>query len=1042
MIAAALMKTNPWRSLPSPIRKCILWILGLLALYAIIGFLVLPPIIRSVAIRDLSHALDRSVTIKKVTVNPFVPSLAVHGLIVKDKDGRPLLSWDEVYLNFELSSVFRKEWTFRAISVSGLFARAQMNKNYTYNFSDLVEKYSSHATNAPPKQSSGPLLVCVRRLQVQGAKLSLEDDTVRTPFKRVVGPVFLAASNVCTAPDSAGSGWLFGKTDANEYFAWRGNFCLTPLRSAGKAIIFDVTMNKFKPLYQDIVNFDIRSGQAGFCANYRFEWTPSNHLAAITNAAFGVSNFRLAQKGATNDTIDLVHFSQTGVSGNLQTHHGEIGLMKFSEAALFLKRGANKTVNVIQIAQPKVSKPAAPGGVLLFLNTITNAVAALINTTNQWTGVIHEINFTNCQAHLLDLGYGRPATLDLNHINLDVKNISNIPNTNATARLSLDWNRNGKINVDLTARLSPPTVDAQLALARLDLETLAPYIESRFNLLIPSADLGLDGQIDFHEHRHEPPDLTFRGDTWLDHFQVVDSIRDENLLKWDTVRVSGIDANLNPPSASIRGIFIKDVSAGIIVETNGTINWIAALRPPPAGPITQKNPSPPAKASPTTTNAIPPVAIATITITNADISFRDTSVMPHVSLDVQNANGTLSGICSTNLPNADLSFGALVDGASPVNVTGRISATLPTFVSLFMTNMNLLPVSPYSGKYAGYRIAQGALSVDVHCGVTGQKLQSQDVITVNQFEFGGKVDSPAATKLPVRLAVAILKDRQGRIILDVPIDGSLNDPMFRIRKVVERALMNILTKVATSPFSFLGAAFGGGGHELSYDDFAPASTKLTEASKKKLDVLVKALYNRPGLQLQISGSVDPVTDREELRRITFEKELRDRRWNSLGKSQRKLVAPDQLNITPKERSRLIDKLYNQAIADGRITPAIIAANTNLSAIATAIQSSENKLPKQAELLTHSNTSEAGPIAAAPQASPQKPTGTSNPKEALLTAIIPVPESALASLALNRAKAVRDYIIKGGVIGPDRLGLSLNPAGKLRRDGSRVYLTLE
>lgn len=1040
MIADALMKMNPWRSIPSRIRKCILWILGLLALYAIVGFLVLPPIIRSMAIRDLSHDLDRAVTIKKVTVNPFVPSLAIHGLHVEDKDGRPLLSWDNVYLNFEMSSIFRKEWTFRAVSISGFFARAQMNKNYTYNFSDLVEKYSSHATHAPPKQSSRPLLVCIRRLQVKGAKLSLEDDTVRTPFKRVVGPVFLAASNVCTAPDSAGSGWLFGKTDADEYFAWRGNFCMSPLRSAGKVIIFDVTMNKFKPLYQDIVNFDIRSGRAGFCANYQFEWSASNHVAAITNAAFGVSNFRLAQKGATNDIIDLVHFSQTGVSGNLQTHHGEIGLMKFSDAALFLKRGSNKTVNIIQIAQPKVNKPTAPGGILLFLNTITNAVAALVNTTNQWTGVIHEINFTNCQAHLLDHAYARPATLDLSHINLDVKNISNAPNTNATARLSLDWNRNGKINLDVAARLSPPTVHARFALARLDLETLAPYVESRFNLLIPSADLGLAGQIDFHARRHEPPALTFRGDTWLDHFRAVDSIRDENLLKWDAVRISGINANLDPPSASIRGIFMKDVSAGIIIETNGTINWIAALNPPSAGPTAQKNLPPPAKVSPTTTNAIPPISIATITITNADINFRDTSVAPHVRMDVQNANGTISGICSTNLPNAGLSFGALVDGASPFTVTGRISATLPTFISLFMTNVNLLPVSPYSGKYAGYRIAQGALSVDVHCDVTGRKLQSQDFITVNQFTFGDKVDSPDATKLPVRLAVAVLKDRQGRIILNVPIDGSLNDPKFRIRNVVERTLMNILTKVATSPFSLLGAAFGGGGHELSYDNFAPASTKLTETNKRKLDVLVKALYNRPGLQLQISGSVDPITDRKGLQRIAFEKELRVRKWNSLGKSQRKLVTPDQLNITPKERSRLIDKLYNQALAEGRITPAIIAANTNLAAIATAIQPIGNTPPKQAELLTHSNPSEAGPIAPTSLASP--PPGTANPEEELLTAIIPVHESALASLALNRAKVVRDYIVKSGVIGPRRLVLSQNPAGQFRRDGSRVYLTLE
>ncbi|HEV2319966.1 MAG TPA: DUF748 domain-containing protein, partial [Verrucomicrobiae bacterium] len=711
------MKTTYWTTLASWKRKLILWVLGLLLFYSIAGFFILPPIIRAVAVKELSRDLDRKVTIQKVRVNPFAPSLAIRGLRVQDKDGQPLLSWDEVYVNFELSSVFRHAWTFRVIRVTNPFARAQMNKDYTYNFSDLVGKYAGSGTNAPSSTASKPLLVRVKRLQVTDAKLSLADYTIRTPFKRIVGPLFLTASNVCTVADSGGAGSLFGKTDADEYFAWRGTFCLTPLRSAGNVIVFDVTMNNFKPLYQDLVSFDIRSGQAGFCANYRFEWSPSNHLAAVTNAAFGMSHFRMGQTGNTNDVIDLFHFAETGVSGNLQAHHGEIGLIKFSRANVFLQRGTNKAVNLVQIAKPKVNKPVAPGGILIFLNTITNAVAALISTTNQWTGIIHEVNFTNCGGRLLDLAFARPATLDLDDINVDVKNISNIPNTNITAGISMDWNRNGRINVGVVAGISPPTVNVRLALDHLDLSTLAPYLESQFNLLLPSADLGLDAKLYLKTPREKLPEITFQGDTWLDHFRAVDGILGEDLLKWDQIRISGIRANLNPPSASIREISVKNVSARVIVETNGAINLLASLHPPATNTAEQTLAPKLAKtAGAPQTNSLPPFSVAAIAITNAQISFTDRSVFPHVHLDIQNAGGTITGISSTRLKHGDVSLHALVEGVSPADIRGRVnpfSATFTNQINIFLTNMDLVPASPYSGKFAGYRIAQGALSVDL-----------------------------------------------------------------------------------------------------------------------------------------------------------------------------------------------------------------------------------------------------------------------------------------------------------------------------------------
>ena len=179
---------------------------------------------------------------------------------------------------------------------------------------------------------------------------------------------------------------------------------------------------------------------------------------------------------------------------------------------------------------------------------------------------------------------------------------------------------------------------------------------------------------------------------------------------------------------------------------------------------------------------------------------------------------------------------ALIDGVGPASITGTInpfSGTQTNDIKVSVKDMDLTPASPYSGRFAGYRIAEGKLNLDLAYELVGKKLQSKNVITLDQFTFGEKVDSPDATHLPVRLGIAILKDREGKIVLDVPIEGSLDDPKFRIGKVVWRAIVNILVKVATSPFSLLGALFGGGGEELGYQDFAAGSADVDGGRHQK-----------------------------------------------------------------------------------------------------------------------------------------------------------------------------------------------------------------
>jgi hypothetical protein len=1038
-------------SLPARQRKLVVWALSLLVGYTVIGFLILPPIIRVVAVKQIARQIDREVSIQKVKINPFVLSATVDGLLIKDKDGQPFVSWDEVYVNFQLSSFFGRAWVFKEISTTKPFVRAVMNKDGSFNFSDLITKFSTNT--APAKTDSKPPVLHIDRLRIVGAAASLSDLTMRRPFTRIIGPLHVTLDNFKTDPENVNPYSFAGTTDAGETFAWSGDFCLDPLRSHGELSLNRISLNKYAALYQDFVRFEIRDGTIGLHANYEFEFNPSNHIMAVTNTAFALRDFRLGEPGNTHDLIALPLFGVTGVNINLEARQAEIGSVYAAGANLNLHREKEKSFNVVEMAKPADTTANAPGGILFLLRSVTNAVAMLLNSTNQWRGTVHGVDFTNCALRLEDLVNSRPARLDLTDIAFSVRNISNVPTTNLTATLSMRWNLNGAINTRIAASFSPPTADISLMLTNIDLGTLDPYLEPKVNLLVLGSKVGLTGQIHLRTPADQLPQVTFNGDARLDDLHTVDGEFGEDLLKWDSVRVSGIDANLNPQAVSVKEIALDNVFARVVIETNKAINLLTALQPAETNaPTGSKFPVLSQKTAAFATNQLdlttaPKIAVGSILISNAALEFSDRSVTPNVNLAISQAGGTISGISSEELQHADIDLHALIDNVGPADITGHInpfSQTSTNEVKISVKDMDLTPASPYSGKFAGYRIARGKLNLDLEYSLVGKKLTSKNVITLDQFTFGEKVNSPDATHLPVRLAIAILKDRDGKIVLDVPVEGSLDDPKLRIGKVVERAIVDILEKVAASPFSLLGALFGGGGEELSYQDFAPGNAELSTNNMQKLDKLVKGLYERPGLQLEIAGSIDPASDRDGLQRVALEKKLRTLKWQSLGKAEHAATTPDQMVLTPEERASVVKQLFVQAQAAGKITPEILAANTNLAAAVAQISSRKVEFKNGASMLMQpspAGSPDTSTNSAALTAQSKLPP-PSDPMEALVLATIPISGSDLEALATDRAKAVRAYILQSGKVEDTRLFLTENQTGGVRSDGSRVYLQFQ
>lgn len=310
------------------------------------------------------------------------------------------------------------------------------------------------------------------------------------------------------------------------------------------------------------------------------------------------------------------------------------------------------------------------------------------------------------------------------------------------------------------------------------------------------------------------------------------------------------------------------------------------------------------------------VRVGGIRLTNGRVDFTDRFVRPNYSAELTDLNGRLGAFGSASREMADVQLTGRVAGTGRLDIGGRINPTVKPLaldVQARAADIELSPLSPYAGKYAGYGIERGKLSVDVAYRIDADgRLEANNRVVLNQLTFGERIDSPTATKLPVLLAVALLKDLNGVIDVNLPVSGSLNDPEFSIGGLIGKLIVNLLAKALTSPFALLA---GGGGEESNQVDFAPGTATLNSASAQTLDKVARALTERPALKMTIVGTADLAGERDAWQRAQLEARLLAERRKELLRTGAEPDAAMALNAD--DRARLLKALYQQAEIPGR-----------------------------------------------------------------------------------------------------------------------------
>jgi hypothetical protein len=905
------------------------------------------------------------------------------------------------------------------------------------------------ANGAQQKQASaeataGLLNVQVDRFNIHGGVVYLEDAAVEPEFHERIAPLEFSARNVTLGAKTPCNYSLYLNTDTGFSLSAEGQAGLQPVSVAGNLTFSGLRLPAFAPYYQPMSPCRLDSGTLGLRLDYRVDMGNTTDVAA-SNLGVSLRDLALSLPGESRPFLEMAGVNASGGALDLAGRKARVSDIVLDRPVVRVRREADGALDLASLAKvpagakentskTKGAKPEPVAG---------KPKAAAFKTGQPWDAQVGALRLKNGRVEIRDKAVSPAANLALSMMQLSVYNASADPGRELRANLQFSLDQQSKVELSARAVPSPLSASGRIKISMLPLAKATPYLSSIAPVRIKGGRFYLAGKYAIKQGKKTS--IAFDGGLGLNRLRVLDRSR-RSLLGLDKLRIDGVSARGLPArvkvgALSLRGVSLRDPDRGeralglgelamssiqfeqepvsavfdgvqlqglqvhAVRDKDGRMNFsrIAENLKPADG----KN-----KAAPSAANATAPGAkdetgvaldrillLRRITLSDGKAVFQDESLKPPYEVSVEHMAGEVVNERKNNATVTDLELNATIDGQGKMFVTAGGDALLTsgeTYLDLRLDNVGLTGLSPYTIKSLAHPISKGKLRGNTRLSLHGKELDGDNKLLIENFDFGDEVDSPDAMSLPLGLALALLRDTNGNIQVDLPMSGSLDDPNFSVAGMVLSAIANLIIKAATSPFAALGSLFGG--EENSHVIFAPGSAALSADAAGGLNQVADGLRQRPALKVEISGFVDPEADAEALSETAFHNLLTLPLVQEMEEDGEP-VPPEGVVIPPEDYEDYLEDAYAEAD---------VPKETNFLGLI--------KYPEPVVMEARlRNATKAGP-------------------------------ADLDSLARSRAQAVRDYFVIQGGIDASRVFIQwpdvFGPPDSADVPRSRVELGLE
>lgn len=884
------MQASPHEKKPRASRWRIAarWVLGAVAVYGVLGLFVAPPIARKLIVDNFSQRLGRPVALDEVSANPYTLHATARGLRIYEPDGRTVFaSLAQFGVAVSPASLYRWAPIVDELTIRGVEVHLVHDGGAHYNVSDMLERLSKSAAETGP----GPhekARFALSNIRLSRASVDL-DDRPRGVHQRVTD-IDLAIPSISTLGDER-------KEYVKPALSMRVNGA--PFSIQAESLPFESDMRTRVSLGFEGVDVPayvayspsklpvtVSAGKLHARIELRFSHAGAGDPSIDLGGSVGVDGLVLKGLEPAGDVAvehaDVEVASLDPLAGkvimplvritDVRAHNGDwrVPLVQAQDIKADLHA---RSVDVAELATrgAELALMRNADGKLPVLESIAGSPAPDGAPSEPWQVTVGKVNVDGYHVAFTDQAVKPAAVHRVALEHLAAIHLSNAPGAKSEVEGRLVLASGGRLDVRSTVALQPLAVEATLEGRGIDLAPLRPYAEHFATVALKGAKASMKGTLRV-AGSGESMRVAYKGGAELSDVATFDTVNKQELLDWKSVRARGIDFNWarhDPLRLAVDEIAVDKAYARVEVTPDGRLN-LQTLKF-----ATEENPTP-APQDPATLKPRD-VRIHRIVFADSRLDFADHFIKPNYSADVGGLAGSVTGLSSDPAARAEVKLEGSYAGKSPIVIAGTVNALsgeLFADIAAKGSAIELPQFSAYSARYAGYGITGGTLTLDVDYHVENGKLSARNGIVLDHLAFGDKVESPEATKLPVLFAVNLLKDADGRIKIDLPISGSLDDPQFDVGTLVAQVVGNLFKKALSSPFSLLSAALGGSqakgaaapaGDDLGHVDFAAGDAQLDDGDRQKLARLAEALAKRPAVKLELDPRVDADKDTEALK---------------------------------------------------------------------------------------------------------------------------------------------------------------------------------
>jgi hypothetical protein len=813
----------------------------------------------------------------------------------------PVFSLRGIGFNLE-----KQEIIIEAVSANDADFQALLNAQGVINYQTLfsASKTGNNSANKaaanPVEPKEAPWKIKINSIALNNFGVVLEDQAVKKPVVLNLKPINFKLTDYSSEPGANAPFQLSAVLNETGIIKLAGDTVIQPFSAKAAIDVKDITLGNFQAYVNKFARVDIVDGKLTIDGNVVVATPKKDELAVnfkgnTAIAGLLIRDQLLKEKGQNKVLAKVPVFAVRGIDFNLGGQELVLDSISANNAELQAWLNPDGVINYKSLLP--IADTEETG--------VNKAVANTAKSQAAWKVQVNNMALTDFWLNFEDQTLKKPLVKNFKPINFKLTNYSNKNGARLPMQLSVGMNKTGLITLKGDTVIEPFSAELDLDIHSIDLQQFQPYYDKFVRLDVMDGDLHIDGKVSVAQKSQDKLDVKFKGNTGIASLLTRDQTQHMDLVKWEDLTLKNFAIDLLANRYTAAALVIDKPYVRVAIRKDKTVNFSDIVISDKSKPGDQTKTIPNKQS-----NANKPYfKLGKIQVTDGSSDFSDLSLILPFAAPVKSLDGGASDISSEQKSTVTVALQGSAYDLSPVNIKGEISPYLGDYnVDINFNGLPMPLVSPYMVQFAGYTVEKGKMTLGLKYNVVKKELTASNSIFIDQFELGEKVENPNAVSLPLKLAVALLKDSSGKINMDVPITGSLDDPKFSVGAIVADALVNVLSKVVTSPFRALGSLIGSE-KDMSTISFAAGNSSLNKQQQEKLNALSKALKERPILNLDIKGAAFQEQDWPVIREDALYDQLKRRRAAEINKDADKKIRDEYVKLSDDDYKRLLADMF-------------------------------------------------------------------------------------------------------------------------------------